>query len=107
MTREELVRTIRTKRSLLCVGLDTEESMLPEPFRSLHHPVRAFNHAIIEATHDLAVAYKLNLAFYEARGTEGWQDLESAVALINKVGGCFLVPLHGPRQHHTILGPAR
>ena len=91
MTREELVRTIRSKRSLLCVGLDTEESMLPAPFRSLHHPVRAFNHAIIEATHDLAVAYKLNLAFYEARGTEGWQDLESAVALINKVGGCFTI----------------
>lgn len=91
MTREDLVRAVRTKRSLLCVGLDTEENMLPEPFRSLHHPVRAFNHAIIEATHDLAVAYKLNLAFYEARGTEGWQDLESAVALINRVGGCFTI----------------
>lgn len=91
MTREELVRIIREKRSLLCVGLDTEEHLLPESFRSLHHPVRAFNHAIIEATHHLAVAYKLNSAFYEAQGAEGWHDMESAVALIKKVGGCFTI----------------
>lgn len=91
MSREELVRIIREKRSLLCVGLDTEEHLLPDSFRSLHHPVRAYNHAIIEATHHLAVAYKLNSAFYEAQGAEGWHDMESAVALIRKVGGCFTI----------------
>lgn len=91
MDREELIRIIHRKASLLCVGLDTEEHLLPEPFLGLHHPVRAFNHAIIEATHDLAVAYKLNTAFYEARGAEGWQDMESTMALIRKVGGCFSI----------------
>lgn len=91
MTREELIRIIRRKRSLLCVGLDTEEHLLPRRFRAGSDPVRAFNHAIVEVTHDLAVAYKLNLAFYEARGADGWRDLESTVALIRSKGDCFLI----------------
>lgn len=91
MTREELVRAIRRKRSLLCVGLDTEAHLLPERFRKESDPVRAFNHAIIEATHDLAVAYKLNLAFYEASGADGWRDLESTVALIRSKGDCLII----------------
>ncbi|HEY0977911.1 MAG TPA: orotidine-5'-phosphate decarboxylase [Flavobacteriales bacterium] len=91
MTREELVQAIRRKRSLLCVGLDTELHLIPERFHKESDPVRAFNHAIIEATHDLAVAYKLNLAFYEANGADGWRDLESTVALIRSKGDCFLI----------------
>lgn len=91
MTREELVRIIKRKRSLLCVGLDTEEHLLPDRFRALHDPVRAFNHAIVEATHDLAVAYKLNLAFYEANGASGWRDLESTIAYIRSVGDCMII----------------
>lgn len=91
MTRAELVSTIRRKRSLLCVGLDTEEHLVPEHFRSESHPVRAFNESIVEATHDLAVAYKLNLAFYEALGDQGWLDLEATIAYIRSKGDCFII----------------
>jgi len=91
MTRSELVRIIKRKRSLLCVGLDTEEHLVPARFRDESHPVRAFNEAIVEATHDVAVAYKLNLAFYEALGVDGWADLEATVAYIRSRGGCFII----------------
>ena len=79
MTRTDLLATIRRKKSLLCVGLDTEEHLVPEHFREESHPVRAFNEAIVEVTHDLAVAYKQNLAFYEAHGDQGWLDLEATI----------------------------
>ncbi|MBL7964054.1 MAG: orotidine-5'-phosphate decarboxylase [Flavobacteriales bacterium] len=91
MTRAELVATIRRKKSLLCVGLDTEEHLVPEHFRIESHPVRAFNEAIVEVTHDLAVAYKLNLAFYEALGDQGWLDLEATIAYIRSKGACFII----------------
>lgn len=91
MTRAELVATIRRKRSLLCVGLDTEEHLVPTHFQDERHPVRAYNEAIVEATHDLAVAYKLNLAFYEALGVDGWADLEATVAYIRSRGDCFII----------------
>lgn len=91
MTRAELVATIRRKKSLLCVGLDTEEHLVPEHFRRESHPVRAYNEAIINATHDLAVAYKLNLAFYEALGDQGWLDMEATIAYIRSKGGCFII----------------
>lgn len=76
MTREQLIASIKRKRSLLCVGLDTEAHLVPDQFRAEGDPVEAFNRVIIGATRDLAVAYKLNLAFYEARGSEGWRSLE-------------------------------
>ncbi len=91
MTRTDLIATIRRKRSLLCVGLDTELHLVPEHFRQESHPVRAFNEAIVEVTHDLAVAYKLNLAFYEALGDEGWLDLEATIAYIRSKGDCFII----------------
>lgn len=91
MNREELVACIRRKRSLLCVGLDTEEHLVPEHFRTESHPVRAFNEAIVEVTHDLAVAYKLNLAFYEAMGDQGWLDLEATIAYIRSKSECFII----------------
>ncbi len=91
MTRTELVATIRRKKSLLCVGLDTEEHLVPEHFQGESHPVRAFNEAIVEVTHDLAVAYKLNLAFYEALGDQGWLDLEATIAFIRSKGDCFII----------------
>lgn len=91
MTREELFDCIRRKRSLLCVGLDTEEHLVPDHFRSESHPVRAFNEAIVEVTQDLAVAYKLNLAFYEAMGDQGWLDLEATIAYIRSKGDCFII----------------
>lgn len=91
VTRTELVAAIRRKQSLLCVGLDTEEHLVPDHFREESHPVRAFNEAIVEVTHDLAVAYKLNLAFYEALGEEGWLDLEATIAYIRSKGDCFII----------------
>lgn len=91
MTRTELLSTIRRKRSLLCVGLDTEEHLVPDHFKEESHPVRAFNEAIVEVTYDLAVAYKLNLAFYEALGDEGWLDLEATIAYIRSKGDCFII----------------
>lgn len=91
MNRSELVSIIRSKRSLLCIGLDTEEHLVPEHFRSESHPVRAYNEAIVEVTHDLAVAYKLNLAFYEALGDQGWLDLEATIAYIRSKGDCFII----------------
>ncbi|MBK9514308.1 MAG: orotidine-5'-phosphate decarboxylase [Flavobacteriales bacterium] len=91
MTRTELLSTIRRKRSLLCVGLDTEEHLVPDHFKEESHPVRAFNEAVVEVTHDLAVAYKLNLAFYEALGDQGWLDLEATIAYIRSKGDCFII----------------
>ena len=91
MTRAELVASIKQKRSLLCVGLDTEAHLVPEQFRTEADPVHAFNRAIIEATHDLAVAYKLNLAFYEALGADGWRSMERTVADIRAKGNCFVI----------------
>lgn len=91
MKREDLIRIVKQKRSLLCVGLDTEQHRLPQRFKDQHDPVRAFNHAIVKATHHVAVAYKLNLAFYEANGAAGWRDLESTVAYIRSVGDCFII----------------
>lgn len=91
MTRARLVEIIRRKNSLLCVGLDTEEHLVPEHFQSESHPVRAFNEAIVEVTHDLAVAYKLNLAFYEALGEQGWLDLEATIAYIRSRGDSFII----------------
>lgn len=91
MTRAELIASIRRKRSLLCVGLDTEAHLVPEHFQQESHPVRAFNEAIVEVTHDLAVAYKLNLAFYEALGDQGWLDLEATIAYIRSKGDCFII----------------
>jgi orotidine-5'-phosphate decarboxylase len=91
MTRAQLVETIRRKKSLLCVGLDTEAHRVPEHFRQESHPVRAYNEAIVEVTHDLAVAYKLNLAFYEALGDQGWLDLEATIAYIRSKGDNFII----------------
>ena len=91
MTRQQLIASIKRKRSLLCVGLDTEAHLVPEHFQHESHPVRAYNEAIIEVTHDLAVAYKLNLAFYEALGDQGWLDLEATIAYIRSKGDCFII----------------
>ena len=91
MTRAELISTIKRKKSLLCVGLDTEAHLVPTQFHEEADPVHAFNHAIIEATHDLAVAYKLNLAFYEALGVDGWKSMERTVADIRAKGDCFII----------------
>lgn len=76
MTRSELIHQIKTKRSFLCVGLDTDVTKIPSYLLSYEDPVYEFNKQIIEATADLCVAYKPNIAFYESRGAAGWKSLE-------------------------------
>jgi orotidine-5'-phosphate decarboxylase len=80
MTRQELIKQIREKRSFLCVGLDTDPKKMPHCVFDLHDPVFEFNKAIIDATAPYCVAYKPNLAFYEAFGLKG---MESFVKTIN------------------------
>jgi orotidine-5'-phosphate decarboxylase len=65
--------------SLLCVGLDSQLEHVPDRFRRERLPQLAFNREIIERTHDLVLAYKPNLAFYEARGSAGWHELKLTV----------------------------
>lgn len=78
----QLVAEIRRKKSLLCVGLDTDLDKIPKHLRGEADPVFAFNKAIIDATHPYAVAYKPNTAFYEALGAGGWQSLKSTVSYL-------------------------
>ena len=79
MTHSELFENIRNKKSYLCVGLDSEYEKIPSSLLSTNDPVFEFNRKIIEATCEYAVAYKPNLAFYEARGADGWVSLDKTV----------------------------
>jgi orotidine-5'-phosphate decarboxylase len=84
MTRSELVEQIKKKGSYLCVGLDTDLSKIPPHLLSVSDPVFEFNKQIIDATHEHCVAYKPNLAFYEALGPKGWESLQKTVDYIPK-----------------------
>ncbi len=84
MTREELVAQIREKGSVLCVGLDTDLDRVPKHLLEEEDPIFEFNKAIIDATHQYAVAYKPNIAFYEAEGLSGWQSLERTIEYLNE-----------------------
>jgi orotidine-5'-phosphate decarboxylase len=79
MTRQELVNLIQERRSFLCVGLDVDKNKMPEHLRNEADGVFLFNKAIIDATIDYAVAYKPNLAFYEAMGIEGLIQLKKTM----------------------------
>jgi orotidine-5'-phosphate decarboxylase len=80
----ELAEQIEKKRSFLCVGLDSDVQKLPRHLASEEDPVFTFNRAIVESTAPLAIAYKLNTAFYESRGIAGWQSMERTVAYIKE-----------------------
>ncbi len=83
MTKQQLIDNIRRKKSFLCVGLDTDVDKIPEHlFDETDDAIFEFNKRIIDATADLCVAYKPNLAFYESIGTEGWDVLERTVEYI-------------------------
>lgn len=75
MNRASLVNAIKAKKSVLCVGLDTDMNKIPKHLLEEDDPVFAFNKAIIDATKDYTVAYKLNTAFYEAQGLKGWESM--------------------------------
>ena len=82
MNRRKLVQQIRQKNSYLCVGLDTDITKIPSHLLKEADPVFAFNKAIIDATRDLCVSYKINTAFYEAQGVRGWEAMEKTVHYI-------------------------
>ena len=83
MTKQELFEQIQAKKSFLCVGLDTDVNKIPEfMFDEYEDPIFEFNKAIIDATADLCVAYKPNLAFYESMGLSGWDVLDRTVDYI-------------------------
>lgn len=79
MNRKQLVENIFSKRSFLCVGLDTDLKKIPEHLLKEEDPIFAFNKAIIDATAPYCVAYKPNLAFYECYGVKGWIAIEKTV----------------------------
>ena len=84
MTTEQLVTQIRLKKSFLCIGLDVDLTKIPQHLLKREDPIFEFNKAIIDATHDICVAYKPNTAFYEAYGIKGWQSLQKTIDYINK-----------------------
>ena len=94
MTRQELFSQIQQKRSYLCVGLDTDIQRIPEHLLDTKDPIFEFNRQIIDATRDLCVAYKPNIAFYEALGAPGWESLAKTLAYI-------------PSEHFTIADAKR
>jgi len=84
MTKEFLVDQISKKQSFLCIGLDIDLNKIPEHLLKLEDPIFEFNKAIIDATHQICVAYKPNTAFYEAYGLKGWQALQKTINYLNK-----------------------
>ncbi len=94
MTRKELVEQIYKKHSYLCVGLDTDLSLIPKQVLSAEDPVFEFNRQIIDATKEHCVAYKINTAFYEAMGIKGWESMQKTLDYI-------------PKEHFTIADAKR
>ena len=82
MNRTQLIDQIRSKRSFLCIGLDSDRTKIPKHLLKEADPVLAFNQAIIDATRELCVSYKLNTAFYEAEGASGWVTMQKTLEYI-------------------------
>lgn len=92
MNRQELFENIRRKASFLCVGLDTDIRKIPACLRDDKDAIFTFNKAIIDATADLCIAYKPNLAFYESMGLAGWEAFEKTVQYIrNRYPDQFII----------------
>ncbi|MFH6987575.1 orotidine-5'-phosphate decarboxylase [Flavobacterium collinsii] len=84
MTTQRLHEQILLKKSFLCVGLDPDLTKIPPHLLETEDPIFEFNKAIIDATHDLAVGYKPNTAFFEAYGLKGWLSLQKTIEYINE-----------------------
>jgi orotidine-5'-phosphate decarboxylase len=89
MTKKELFEQIQQKKSYLCVGLDTDIRKIPTHLLAAEDPIFEFNKQIIDATAQYAVAYKPNIAFFEAQGAKGWESLRKTLAYIPKE--CFTI----------------
>ena len=96
MNRQQLIEQIKTKRSFLCVGLDTDLKKMPQHLLQDSDPIFSFNKAIIDATAKYCVAYKPNLAFYEAFGVKGLMAFEKTVNYLKKY-----------YPHHFIIADAK
>ena len=96
MNRKQLVEQIFSKKSFLCVGLDTDTKKIPNHLLKEEDPIFAFNKAIIDATAPYCVAYKPNLAFYEAAGIKGMIAFEKTVKYLNE-----------NYPHHFIIADAK
>lgn len=94
MNRSQLLAEIKKKRTYLCVGLDTDPEKIPAHLRSAQDPIFEFNKQIIDATHEWCVAYKPNIAFYEALGPKGWESLQRTMEYV-------------PEDHFTIADAKR
>ena len=84
MTSGQLFSQITAKRSFLCVGLDSDIRKVPACLKDAEDPQFAFNRTIVDATAEYAVCFKPNLAFYEERGSEGWQSFEKSCRYIRE-----------------------
>ena len=84
MTSQDLFQLIQKKRSFLCIGLDSDVTKIPQHLLEEDDPVFAFNKQIIDNTHELTIAYKPNMAFYESNGSKGWQSLEKTIEYLKK-----------------------
>ncbi len=84
MTTAELISQINQKKSFLCIGLDVDLDKIPPHLLEAEDPIFEFNKSIIDATHHLCVAYKPNIAFYEAYGLKGWRSLEKTINYLNE-----------------------
>lgn len=91
MKKEELVQIIKERKSFLCVGLDTDVQKLPTVLKGSEDAIFDFNKSIIDATADLCVAYKPNLAFYESEGMAGWDALRRTVEYLRENYNHFLI----------------
>ncbi len=89
MNRADLFEQIKSKKSYLCVGLDTDIQKIPKHLLTSEDPVFEFNKAIIDATKAFAVAYKPNIAFYESLGPAGWESLKKTLDYIPQ--NCFTI----------------
>lgn len=96
MNRQQLIEQIKTKKSFLCVGLDTDLKKVPQHILNEEDPIFSFNKAIIDATAPYCVSYKPNLAFYEAFGVRGLISFEKTVKYLKE-----------NYPHHFIIADAK
>jgi orotidine-5'-phosphate decarboxylase len=82
LNKSSLIGQIKSKKSFLCVGLDSDPRLLPTHLKNNPNGIVEFNKSIIDATKDLCVAYKINTAFFEAQGANGWKYMEEIFAYI-------------------------
>lgn len=96
MNRQELINEIKTRKTFLCVGLDTDIKKIPQHLLAEEDPIFAFNKAIIDATAPFCVAYKPNLAFYESLGVKGIMAFEKTVKYLSE-----------KYPHHFVIADAK